>query len=176
MISMPILTNIELVQQKDIPSLQEMYHQAIHYQRKISKNSWLDFREDDLKREIERGEIYKIILNNSIIGIFNLIWNDQAIWGEKESGNALYIHRIVSSRSKSLKIFPTILDWCISKAKSNGKENIRMDTWHDNTSLIQYYQSFGFCHLGNFKAAHPDRLPANYSSTHLAFLEYTISE
>ena len=44
-----------------------------------------------------------------------------------------------------------IIEWAKKYCKENGKQFIRMDTWGENTKLIEYYKKCGFELEGTLK-------------------------
>ncbi|MEO6190835.1 MAG: hypothetical protein ABIO44_11220 [Saprospiraceae bacterium] len=159
----------------DIEQIIKLYTVAIEFQKNISNQNWLDFDRSNIMVEIGNQLIWKIVRDNKIVGLFNILLNDEVIWGEKENNLSIYLHRIVAERSLPLKLMPLIISWAREYAQSIGRNFIRMDTWSDNPKLIEYYMNLGFKNLGSFQAANPNCVPANYSSISLALLELQIN-
>ena len=55
-------------------------------------------------------------------------------------------------------------------AKENSLDFLRMDTWGDNESLIEYYQKCGFNFLGIITPDYDD-LPKHYEGITLSLFE-----
>jgi len=51
-----------------------------------------------------------------------------------------------------------------------------MDTWADNESLINYYKSFGFKLIENYKTTNAPELPMQNRNLNVALLEIKLSD
>lgn len=152
-----------------------LFEEAILYQKRKGFPVWNGYDKEVLLTDIEKKSQFKIIKNNAIVCVFSICMSDPIIWREKENGDAIYLHRIVvNPQNKGQKQFVKILHWAIDFAQNNDLRYIRMDTWGDNPSIINYYQSFGFKFIENFTTPSTSNLPIQHRNLYLALLEYEI--
>ena len=87
--------------------------------------------------------------------------DDPLIWGEDE-GNALYLHRLASARSGAGTI---LVRWARVLATWRCKRWLRLETWHENRALRDYYERQGFRHVRDQFFPPDSPLPADYRGT-----------
>lgn len=110
-----------------------------------------------------------------VAGYFSIALSDELIWGEKERGDAIYIHRIcVNPDRKGNNLTMHILSWAYGYAMAAGRKFIRMDTWGDNQRLVSYYVTCGFQHVGNKRLGLVPDLPPHYRNANLALFENVV--
>ena len=152
-----------------------LYHEAIAYQK---KNGYPEYRWDDRetqKKYIEDGIHYKVTIGNDIAAVFNVHFQDKLIWREMDQGQSVYLHGVlINPRFKGHRIFGDILDWTIAYAKENAKDNIRLDTWHGNPTLSNYYKTFGFTEVEDFQTPDGPDIPLNCRGNLVTLMQYTI--
>jgi GNAT superfamily N-acetyltransferase len=161
----------------DLQLIFELFDQSISYQERNGYPAWRNYDKNAIIKDIENKNQYKIIID-SITGIvFSVCYTDKLIWGELENGNSIYLHRIVVNPAcKGRKLFGVILDWGIRQAKQRGVKSIRMDTWADNTKIINYYLGFGFIFINNYTTPDIPELPVHNRKLPMALLEYTLEQ
>lgn len=157
----------------DIPFICWMFDQAILYQKRNKYPVWNGYDIDIIQKDIKEKIQYKILVNNEIACIFSVCTNDPIIWGKKDKDSSIYLHRIVvNPNHKGEKQFEKIILWAKKYTLENNIEYIRMDTWADNPTIIEYYKSFGFVFLNNFVTPDTLNLPVQHRNISLALLEY----
>ena len=67
------------------------------------------------------------------------------------------------------------MNWATEYANKNQLDTIRMDTWAENTTIIDYYKSYGFQFLENYKTANTKKLPIQHRNLNVALLEYKVN-
>ena len=158
----------------DFDRIFELYDAAIEFQKKVFDKHWKGFEPGLIEQEINDNRQWKILVDGQIACIFAITFEDPYIWKEKEQGDAIYIHRIVTDPSFRGRNFALhITNWAKEYAKSIGKKKVRMDTWGDNQKLIDYYQQCGFEFLGIIT---PDQknLPKHYNGITLSLFEIEV--
>jgi ribosomal protein S18 acetylase RimI-like enzyme len=82
------------------------------------------------------------------------------------------LHRIVVNPNfKGQKQFEKVLNWAKQFAMQNNLRYVRMDTWADNKKIIDYYRSFGFEFIENYKTTNAPELPLQNRNLNVALLE-----
>lgn len=161
----------------DIKNVMDIYHSAIEYQKRKGFNLWNEFEEHEVLADLAAGNIRKICAGNAIACIFKVTYSDLFIWGSEDDGSAVYLHSIaVNPAYKGNSLMECITRWAADHAKQKQKTCLRMDTWGNNTGLIEYYRKFGFTRVGTKKVAGSNNLPSQYSAVDLCLLELRIDK
>jgi GNAT superfamily N-acetyltransferase len=159
----------------DLDFIYMLFDEAIAYQKRKNYPVWKGYDKVILQKDIENRLHYKILYGDDIACIFSLSYAEPILWREKERGDAIYIHRIVTnSKHKGQKQFERILNWVIDLARKNNYKYIRMDTWADNSNIVDYYKSFGFKLVGTYITPVTLDLPIQKRNIALALLEFTL--
>jgi ribosomal protein S18 acetylase RimI-like enzyme len=169
---MTSLHNIENTALSDLEFIYELFDHSIQYQESKGVSVWRGYDKSALVRDVENKNQYKIILDSQIAIVYSVCYADKIIWREREKGDSIYLHRIVVNPAfKGQKLFGLILDWTIQHAKQKGLRFVRMDTWANNPTIIDYYKSFGFTFMGNYTTPDSLELPSHNRNSTLALLE-----
>jgi ribosomal protein S18 acetylase RimI-like enzyme len=162
---------------EDIDLIFHFYDLAVDYQKTKFDKHWLPFDQEMVKKEIVEKRQFKILEGDQVACVFAITDNDPHIWKERNSDRAVYIHRIVTHPAfRGRNYVKLIVEWAKDYARANNLDYIRMDTWGDNNSLINYYTSCGFEFLGIIVPDPSDELPSHYSAINLSLFEIKILE
>ena len=168
--------NIVNTTKDDLEFVYWLFDEAMAYQERKNYPVWKGYDKVVLQKDIKNKLQYKILFGNDIACIFSVWYADPIIWGEKEKGDAIYLHRnAVNPKHKGQKQFEKILKWTIDQAKKKNLKFIRMDTWANNPNILDYYQSFGFNFLGNYTTPDTAELPTQNRNLTVALLEYNLN-
>ena len=138
---------------------------------------WTSIDTAALEKDIDKLLQYKIVSGNTILCIFSIQHSDPFIWRDKDQADAVYLHRIVVHPDfKGQRQFEKVLNWAREFALQNHLRFIRMDTWADNSKIINYYKSFGFQFIENFKTGNAQELPIQNRNLDVALLEMEIRQ
>jgi ribosomal protein S18 acetylase RimI-like enzyme len=160
---------------EDFPKVLWLFEQAMKLQGKNGYKVWENIDKAGLEKDIEHNLQYKITKNNEVLCIFSIQYNDPFIWRDRDKNDAIYLHRIVVDPNfKGQKQFEKVLNWAIQLARQDNLKFIRMDTWADNERIIQYYQTFGFQFIGNYKTPNAPELPIQNRNLNVALLEMNL--
>lgn len=167
--------NIVNTEIKDLGFIYSLFDEAISYQKRKGYPVWVGYDKEVLTKDIENKLQYKIVIDDKIACIFSICYSDKIIWREKEKGDSLYLHRIAVNPSyKGQKQFGKILNWCVDHAIKKELPRLRMDTWADNPTLVEYYKSFGFKIVANFTTPNSEELPIQQRNNRVVLLEFEI--
>jgi len=167
--------NIVNTTNEDLEFVYRLFDEAVKYQKRNNYPDWEGYDKKVFQQDIADKLQYKIVIKNSIACIFSIRFSDKIIWRDKDKNDAIYIHRIaVNPDFKGQKQFQKILAWAINLAQETNKSYIRMDTWAENPTIIDYYKSFGFRFLENYTTPDTMELPKQNRKLALALLEYSI--
>lgn len=168
---------IENTTKDDFVTILWFFEEALKLQGQNGYKVWNDIDKFGLEKDIANFLQYKIIKGNDILCIFSVQYSDPFIWRERDKNNAIYLHRIVVNPNfKGQNQFEKVLNWAKQCAKQNKLQFIRMDTWADNSKLINYYKSFGFNFIENYKTTNALELPIQNRNIEVALLEIELKE
>lgn len=163
---------IENTSTADLNFIYTLFEEAIIYIKMKNYVGWTTYDKKFIKQDIVKNLQFKITIGNDILCVFSICFSDVLIWREMEKGNAIYLHRIVvNPKFKGQKQFEKILNWIIEFGNEKGLKYIRMDTWADNSNIIEYYKSYGFQFLENYITPNTLELPDQHRNLKVALLE-----
>ena len=161
----------------DVNTILTLYDAAIELQTQKNMVVWPKFERSFIEKEIKDKRQWKITIGNEIACTWSITFEDKEIWGEKDSDNSIYIHRLVANpASRGNRFIDVIVPWAKAYAVSKERRYIRLDTLGNNTKLIEYYTSAGFDFLGIFKLTNTQNLAAHYQrEPNCCFFEIAIN-
>jgi ribosomal protein S18 acetylase RimI-like enzyme len=160
---------------KDIDTIFTFYDYAIAYQKTKFNKHWQGFDIALIETEIEENRQWKIMMDEVVVAIFAITFNDAIIWGERDKQSVIYIHRIVTHPNyRGNNFVNEIITWAKIYCKQNNKDFIRLDTWGDNQKLIDYYTKCGFTFLGLSPTINTVQLPKHYQGLQLSLFEIKV--
>jgi ribosomal protein S18 acetylase RimI-like enzyme len=160
----------------DLHAVQLLFKQAMELQGQMGYKVWDNIDTRALERDIENKLQFKIVKDNAILCIFSIQYSDPFIWRDRDLNDAIYLHRIVVNPSfKGQKQFQKVLDWAKQTAHDRHLRFVRMDTWADNQKIIDYYKTFGFEFIENYKTPDTPELPIQNRNLEVALLEMKLS-
>jgi len=161
----------------DLADIFWLFEQAMELQGKNGYKVWDNIDKIGLEKDVENRLQYKILKGNDILCIFSIQHNDPFVWRDRDQNDAIYLHRIVvNPKFKGQKHFEKVLNWAKQFARHNNLKFIRMDTWADNEKIIDYYKSFGFEFIENYRTANASELPIQNRNLNVALLEIKLSD
>ncbi|WPR73062.1 GNAT family N-acetyltransferase [Flavobacterium sp. NG2] len=169
---MKIKQQIENANIDDLNTIYWLFEEAISYQKKKKYVGWNNYDKDFIVQDVKNKLQFKITQENNTLCIFSVCFRDPIIWRKREQGDAIYIHRIiVNPNFKGQSQFKKVLNWAIEIALKKKLKYIRMETWADNSNLIEYYKSFGFQFIEYYTAPNSNDLPYQQRNIKAALLE-----
>lgn len=160
---------------EDLNIIYWLFEQAMELQGKNDYKVWEGIDKNALQIDIDNKLQFKIVKSNDILCIFSIQLNDPFIWRDRDRDDAIYLHRIVVNPNfKGQKQFQKVLDWAKQFARHNSLKFVRMDTWADNKKIIDYYKSFGFEFIEEYKTPNAAELPLQNRNLKIALLEMEV--
>jgi len=161
---------------EDLETIFWLFEQAMALQGKNGYKVWEGIDREALLKDIQGGLQYKIVKGDDILCIFSIQFHDPFIWRDRDQSDAIYLHRIVVNPNfKGQRQFQKVLDWAKESARQNNLKYVRMDTWADNFKIIEYYQSFGFEFVENYRTKNEAELPIQNRNLNVALLEIELN-
>jgi GNAT superfamily N-acetyltransferase len=159
------VVNTEL---QDLPEIFRWFDASVAYQQQRGYPDWANYDQDAVRKNIEEKNSFKVVNENDVGIVFSVSYNDPVIWREMDDGESIYLHRIVVNPDfKGKRLLGIIVDWALQQ----NKKYIRMDTWADNPTIIEYYKSFGFEVVENYTTPDSEELPVHNRKLALTLLQ-----
>ena len=164
--------HVEPATQEDVAAVRAAYAHAREIQRQVGSTLWPEFGDDSIRAEIAAGRLLRVIDGSVLVGVFSVAYDDAAIWGERERGEHVYLHRIARAAGSAARgLFGVVLDWARAHCRALGRAGLRMDTWADNDAMAAYYERHGFRVVGRRRIGIEPRLPPHYHGNEFTLLE-----
>ena len=169
------IKNVSIV---DIDEVFRLYKIASEYQREKKKVIvWPNFDRNMVETEITEKRQFKMLIENEVVCIWAITFNDEQIWEEKNKDSAIYIHRIATSPNfRGKKMVAKIVDWAKQFADEKEIQFIRLDTLGNNTRLIEHYKEAGFDFLGMHTLKDTSNLPEHYQEAPVCLFEIDLTK
>jgi ribosomal protein S18 acetylase RimI-like enzyme len=159
----------------DLPAIRAAYADGRARQHKQGSPLWPEFPDSAILDEINSGILFRVVDGDALVGVFSAVYEDGAIWGERERRAHIYLHRIArASTYPGRGLVDAILDWAQARGEKLGLEGLRMDTWASNDALIAFYGKRGFTLVGRTRIPNDSPLP-HYRGLELALMERPLS-
>lgn len=163
---------IEPATPADLEAVRAAYAHARAMQEAKGMTAWPVFPDASILAEIGGGRLFRVLDGDALAGIFSVAYDDPAIWGARERGEHIYLHRIARAPGYAGRgLVAAVVDWADARCRALGRVGLRMDTWASNDALIAYYAGFGFAFVGNVTIGIEPRLPPHYHGRDFALLE-----
>lgn len=160
---------------RDLAAVCELFEQSILYQERKGYPVWRNYDRNAILEDINAKNQYKVCIGSTLGIVFSVCYEDKIIWRHYDQANAIYLHRIVVNPAcKGLRLFGDIVEWTRNHAIQKGRTLIRMDTWANNPTLINYYQTYGFTMVENYTTPDSPNLPTHNRQLPLTLLEYKV--
>ena len=148
-----------MIRKANISELQEIKNLTEACAREMIKKGIFQWNEhypslEKLREDIHKEELYILEKSGNIIGIIVITetMDDEYIpieWLSK-TGNNIYIHRLATHPDCWGEGYAQqLMTFAENKAKSEGFESVRLDTFSQNERNQQFYESRGYKKLGD---------------------------
>jgi RimJ/RimL family protein N-acetyltransferase len=163
---------IEAATPDDLARIRAAYADARARQLAMGSFSWPEFGDAWILAQIEAGVMYRVLRGDALAGVFTIAYEDPALWGDRECGEHVYLHRIARAESFTERgLVAAIVAWARAHSRAIGRRGLRMDTWARSEALIAFYQRFGFELVARTVIGADPRLEPHYHGLELALLE-----
>lgn len=168
----PVQMRVEPATPDDLPSVRAAYADARTMQRERGAIVWPEFTVAAIVAEMETARLFRVMDEDALVGVFSVAYEDEAIWGERERGAHIYLHRIARVATYPGRGFlDAVLGWARERCQVLRRAGLRMDTWASNEALIALYERQGFRVVSRRRIGADPRLPAHYHGREFALLE-----
>lgn len=161
---------------EDLHLVYWLFEQAILYQRQHGYPAWKGYEKNALCAEVEQLLQYKVVQSHHVLAIFSISYSDPATWGQWDTGQALFLHRIITHPEfKGRRIFEKVREWAMATAREKGLRYIRIDTWTDNPAIIAFYEAYGFRVVAAHTSADSPDLPAQNRNLRVTLMQLPVT-
>lgn len=163
---------IEVATRDDLAAIRGVYDDARAFQRAQGSLLWLDFGDESILGQIDAGMLCRVMHGDDFAGVFTVAYEDPLLWGDRDRGEHIYLHRIARAASFTGRgLVAAVIEWARAHCRAIGRRGLRMDTWASNDALLAFYARFGFEVVGHVRPGPDPRLSPHYIGTELALLE-----
>lgn len=153
----------------DLDVVMELLREARDWQRARGVDVWREFDRGQISADICAGRVYiakeRATEQGAVRGAVTLVESDPLVWGP-DDGEALYVHRLVSSRQAAGRgTGAMLIRWARFVAAWRCKRWLRLETWNENRAMRGYYENQGFRHVRDQWYPFDSSLPADYRGT-----------
>lgn len=146
---------IRKAKEKDFSAVCKLLQMGRENIKALGIDQWQDGdpSEMDLKNDIENGTLYVAddggkILGMCFIGFYESDY-DYIYWGNWLKGEYAVMHRVaVDTDSRGKGVFLALINKASELAKTEGKNQLRIDTHRGNTNMQKALNKGGFCRAG----------------------------
>ena len=101
--------------EQDIDTIFKFYDDAIAYQKIKFNKHWQGFDIGLIETEIQEKRQYKIVVDDVVVCVFAVTFNDFIIWGDRDKETSIYLHRIVTKPGfRGNGYVKNIIDWAVN--------------------------------------------------------------
>jgi GNAT superfamily N-acetyltransferase len=98
-----------------------------------------------LEREIAAQQFVVAEAGCEVAGAIRFQLDDALFWPDLPAGRSAFVHRLVVRRAfKGRGVSQALLQWAVDRARSLGREALRLDCDADRSKLRRLYEDFGF--------------------------------
>jgi len=159
---------------KDIELLQDLFSQAISWQKQRGVPTFTNFTSSFFEQEINKRSVFAAWHQERLVGTVSLYESDDIIW-ENDKEPALYIHRLTSLRGEIGRgVGTALIEWSRWQAKDRNKKWLRVDCWAENRDLCKFYERQGFERVRDKNTGENPALPKHYQKIELRLFQMGI--
>jgi GNAT superfamily N-acetyltransferase len=148
------------------------YDAARVLQRARGESIWPSFSDESILSQMATGCLFCVLEDQDLLGVFTIAHEDSAIWGDRESGEHLYLHRVARAmKVPGCNLIAIVLEWAHAECRRLGRAGLRLDTWAENHALVAFYERHGFRLVERRRMGTDPRLPPHYHGQEFALME-----
>jgi hypothetical protein len=121
----------------DLSRIQAAYAEGRRRQREYGTLVWPEFSDASLMAEIRSRQLFRVMEKDVMVGTFVIAYEDAAVWGDRDRGAHVYLHRIARSPSGTSRgLLQSVVDWACAHSRELQREGGRMDTAAASSQLL----------------------------------------
>jgi len=156
---------------EDIELLQDLFSQAISWQKQRGLPTFSIFTDSFFEQEISNGNVFLAWNQERLVGTISLYEEDKILWGNDQE-SALYIHRLASARDVTGRgVGAALIVWSRRQAEDRKKRWLRVDCWAENRELCEFYERQGFEKVRDKNTGANPAWPKHYQNIELRLFQ-----
>jgi GNAT superfamily N-acetyltransferase len=131
----------------DAAIVQEMLEEAAHWVDALGVVMWEEgeLAPGRVDEEIARGQFFLAEVSGDPAGAVKFQLEDRLFWPDRSENDSAFIHRlVVRRRYKGFGVSSVLMGWAADRARTIGKQWLRLDCDASRPKLRQLYEEFGF--------------------------------
>ena len=146
---MPLDSNlhIRLAEASDAVGIEAMLLEAARWVDALGVVMWEEGELDRgrIEREIAARQFAVAESGGAVAGAIRFQLEDELFWPDLPEGRSAFVHRLVVKRAfKGQGVSQALLQWSVERARSLGRDALRLDCDADRPKLRRLYEDFGF--------------------------------
>lgn len=162
---------VEPARHADLEAVRAAYAEGARRQRAASGAVWPPVADALLEAEVREGRLWTVRADGRLQGVFSAVYRDPVIWGARDRGAHVYLHRISRAPGGAGGLMGAVATWALAHAAARGLEGVRLDTWAGNEALLAHYERWGFARVGRRSIPADEVLPAHYWGIEVVLME-----
>lgn len=121
----------------------------------LEQNGMPMWRDDELvplriAADVDAGMFFIAECNGEMAGVVKFQLEDGQFWPDLPAGESAFVHRLaIRRRFAGGEISSALLNWAVERARSLGRDYLRLDCEASRPKLRAVYERFGFVHHSN---------------------------
>jgi GNAT superfamily N-acetyltransferase len=104
-----------------------------------------ELSEGRIGAEVDAGLFFIAEDGGNAVGAVRFQLEDELFWPDLDTGNSAFVHRLTVRREWAGRgVSTALLQWTVDRARSLGKQYLRLDCDADRSRLREMYERFGF--------------------------------
>ena len=146
---MPRASNlhIRLAEASDADGIEAMLLEAARWVDALGVVMWEEGELDRVRIDREIGARQFVVAESGrdMAGAIRFQLEDALFWPDLPAGRSAFVHRLVVRRAfKAQGVSQALLQWSVDRARSLGRDALRLDCDADRPKLRRLYEDFGF--------------------------------
>lgn len=133
----------------DATHVANVLHEAAQWLEQSGQIMWRDgeLSPASIAADVEAGLFFLAECDNEIAGVVKFQLADELFWPDAPPNESAFVHRLaVRRRFAGRGISTVLLDWAAVRARSLGRNFLRLDCEAARLKLRAVYENFGFRH------------------------------
>ena len=132
----------------DVRAVVEVLTEAADWVKQLDgTDMWVEneLAVEHVAAEIDQHQFFLAELDGDIAGVIRFQLRDQLFWPDLATDDSAFVHRIAVRRRHAQRgISTALLRWAVERARSIGRQYLRLDCDADRARLRDVYERFGF--------------------------------
>jgi GNAT superfamily N-acetyltransferase len=134
---------------EDTGNVAEVLSEAARWLEQTGKLMW---RDEELvpariASDVQGGLFFIAESEDAVAGVVKFQLTDELFWPDAPKGESAFVHRLAVKRKfAGGAVSSALLNWAVERARSLGRDYLRLDCEASRPKLRAVYEKFGFVH------------------------------